>query len=130
MNIFKRTYVKMIDKVTIEKAPKSKDGIVGFNNNSDLCIENGYKELRFSSGSTGWKIYTDMGDYIQEGLYEYDSLSYESQVSGLINSEYTYDQQLAIQRKKLAGIDEAIFNQFNVFCEICKKSIKLKIIGN
>ena len=130
MNILKKTYVKLIYKVTIEEAPKTLNGISGFNNNANLCIKNGYKELKYSTGSTGWNIYTDMGDYIQESFFIYDSVLYEAQVTTLITAKYTYDQQLAIQRKKLAGIDNETFDIFNSFCEYCKKSIKLKMINN
>ena len=130
MNILRPTYAKLIDKLTIEEAPTLHNGVVGFNHNSELCIVAGYKEVFFvADAPETWKIYTETDTVIQESNFTYDKDTYNVRVVELIRNKYSVDDEQAILRKKLSGIDEAAFVTFNAYCESCKKRAKLEQIS-
>lgn len=130
MNILRPTYAKLIDVLTIEEAPSNKDGIVGFNHNADLCTAAGYKSVNFVADVDGtWKTYTETDSIIQEANFTYNNDTYKARVITLIRAQYSADDEQAILRKKMTGIDEATFAVFNDFCEACKKQAKLEQIN-
>jgi hypothetical protein len=130
MNILQQTYAKLVDVLTIEEAPSNKDGVVGFNHNADLCKAAGYKHVNFVADVDGtWKTYAEIDTAIQEANFTYNNDTYKARVIELIRAQYSADDEQAILRKKLAGIDEATFVAFNAYCEACKKTAKLEQIN-
>ena len=49
---------------------------------------------------------------------------YEGEVIALIRKRYTIDQENAILRKRLAGIDAGEFSEYNSYVESCKAEVK------
>lgn len=58
--------------------------------------------------------------YSEEQLLEIKKERYPSLVVSYIREKYSQDDEYAILRKKLAGIDANEFNEYNEFCEQCK----------
>lgn len=85
-------------------------------------------------------IYTSMVSQTEDGSYTiqqngdyYELVSvipterhhtYEEWVVHFIRERYTQDDEYAILRKKLAGLDPEEFDEYNAFCEDCKVRAK------
>jgi|GEM_PF-4273859 len=129
MNILKRKYAKVIDKITVELAPKSLGGVVGFDNNEALCNANGYYFLKFSPQTGNTAVYELIGNEVIQGWLDIDTELYAQNVVAKIRERYSENEELAILRKAYAGIDKTKFYEYNAFCEDCKKEVKLQMIG-
>jgi hypothetical protein len=129
MNILKRKYAKVIDKITVEFAPKSLGGVVGFDNNESLCNANGYYFLKFSPQTGNTAVYELIGNEVIQSWVDIDTELYAQNVVAKIRERYSENEELAILRKAYAGIDRVKFDEYNAYCEACKKEIKLEMIG-
>ena len=58
-----------------------------------------------------------------------DKEIYRERVVELIREKYSADDEISILRKKLAGVDENTFLEYNLYCENCKKQAKLEQIN-
>lgn len=70
-------------------------------------------------------IYTDLqvfNGYVT--FVGYSKLPYETIVNKLIAERYTIQDELAIQRKHQKGVNEAEFNEYDMFVEECKAQAK------
>ena len=74
-----------------------------------------------------WDEYEDIQVYI---LYTEEELQaqYENAVNALIREKYTLSQELAILRQKDTKPEE--YTAYNEYCEQCKTSARLKILGS
>lgn len=129
MNILKRQYAKVIDKITVELAPKSLGGAVGFDNNESLCNANGYYFLKFSPQTGNTAVYELIDNEVIQSWVDIDTELYAQNVVTKIRERYSENEELAILRKAYAGIDKTNFSEYNDYCEACKKEIKLQMIG-
>ena len=129
MNILKRKYTKVIDKITVELAPKSLGGVVGFDNNESLCNANGYYFLKFSPQTANTAVYELINNEVIQSWVDIDTELYAQNVVIKIRERYSENEELAILRKAYADIDKTRFNEYNVYCEACKKEVKLQMIG-
>lgn len=129
MNILRRQYAKVIDKITVEFAPKSLGGVVGFDNNEALCNANGYYFLKFSPQTGNTAVYNLIGNTVAQSWVDVDTELYAQNVVTKIRERYSENEELAILRKAYAGIDKVKFNEYNAFCESCKKEVKLQMVG-
>lgn len=59
---------------------------------------------------------------------EQKEVAYHERVVELIRERYSANDEIAIIRKKLAGLDEVEFDGFNLFVEECKDLARLEII--
>lgn len=67
----------------------------------------------------------DKGDYYEVvALPEPEPVSIDEQYSArvveLIREKYSQDDENSILRKKLAGLDDEGFEEYNTYCEACK----------
>lgn len=124
----KPTYAKVIDKITIEEAPNELGGIKGFNNSKQLCNEHGYYQVVFTTQSGNVAIYELIDDKVIQSWVNIDYDLYTSSVSTKIRERYSESEEMAILRKKMAGIDIKSFDEFNSFCEKVKHDVKLSMI--
>lgn len=129
MNILIKQFVKIIDRLTVEPAPHSLGGIVGFNNNENLCNEHGYYFLVLSPQSGTTAVYERVGSTIVQNWVTIDTEAYAVRVVELIREKYSENEELAVLRKGLAGIDGKAFKEYNEFCEACKKITKNEMIN-
>jgi hypothetical protein len=129
MNILKKPFVKIIDKITIETAPSTYDNISGFDNNESLCNANGYYFLKFTQQTANTAVYELIGNEVIQSWVDIDTELYSQSVVAKIRERYSENEELAILRKAYAGIDKAKFNEYNAYCETCKKEVKLQMIG-
>jgi hypothetical protein len=129
MNILKRQYAKVIDKITVELAPKSLGGVVGFDNNETLCNANGYYFLKFSPQTGNTTVYELINNEVIQSWVDIDTELYAQNVVAKIRERYSENEELAILRKAYAGIDKTKFGEYNAYCEACKKEVKLQMIG-
>lgn len=129
MNILKKQFVKIIDRITVEPAPHSLGGIVGFDNNEKLCNDNGYYFLRLSQQSGTTAVYERIDNAIVQSWVTIDTEAYAVRVVELIREKYSENEELAILRKGLAGIDGKSFKEYNEYCEMCKKVAKTEMIN-
>ena len=129
MNILKRQYAKVIDKITVEFAPKSLGGVVGFDNNEALCNANGYYFLKFSPQTGNTAVYNLINNEVIQSWVDIDTELYATRVVQLIRARYSENEELAVLRKGLAAIDIKAFDEYNMFCEACKKAAKLEQLG-
>jgi len=127
MNILKRTYAKLVDRLTIEEAPAELNGLIGFNNNAALCLENGYKPVNYTAQSGNVAVYSETENTINQEWVTIDFDVYQVRVAEFIRNQYTLDNELAIHRKRLSHPDE--FKVYYDFCEECKKTAKLEQIN-
>ena len=129
MNILKRQYAKVIDQITVEFAPKSLGGVVGFDNNEALCNANGYYFLKFSPQTGNTAVYELIGNEVIQSWVDIDTELYSQNVVTKIRERYSENEELAILRKAYVGIDKTNFNEYNAYCEACKKEVKLQMVG-
>lgn len=129
MNILKKPFVKIIDKITIETAPSTYDNISGFDNNEALCNANGYYFLKFSPQTGNTAVYELIGNTVAQSWVDIDTELYATRVVQLIRARYSENEELAVLRKGLAAIDIKAFDEYNMFCEACKKAAKLEQLG-
>ena len=129
MNILKRKYAKVVDKITVEFAPKSLGGIVGFDNNEALCNANGYYFLKFSPQTGNTAVYELLNNEVIQSWVDIDTELYALNVVTKIRERYSENEELAILRNAYAGIDKTRFDEYNTYCEACKKEVKLQMIG-
>lgn len=124
----KKTYAKVVDRLTLELAPDEKDGIVGFNNNPFLCISAGYLPVKYTQGE-GVPVYSVENNVIVQSWVTIDTEAYAVRVVQLIREKYSENEELAVLRKGLAGIDMKAFKEYNEYCEMCKKVAKNEMIN-
>lgn len=129
MNILKKPFVKIIDKNTIETAPSTYDNISGFDNNEALCNANGYYFLKFSPQTGNTAIYELINNEVIQSWVDIDTELYAQNVVTKIRVRYSENEELAILRKAYAGVDKVKFNEYNAYCEACKKEVKLQMVG-
>lgn len=55
---------------------------------------------------------------------ELKNQQYESLVVAMIREKYSQNEENAILRKKLAGLDNGEFEAYNIYVEDCKSKIK------
>jgi hypothetical protein len=130
MNILKKQYAKVIDKITIELAPDVLNNIMGFNNSETLCNANGYYFLKYSPQTGNTATYIQVGNTVVQSWVDIDHEEYANQVVSKIREKYSENEELAILRKSIAEIDSDSFLSYNAFCEKIKKDIKLVMIQN
>lgn len=124
----KPTYAKILDRITIEEAPSEFGGVKGFNNSKQLCNEHGYYQVVFTTQSGNVATYELIDDKVIQSWVSIDYDLYASSVSTKIRERYSESEEIAILRKKMAGIDNKIFDEFNSFCEKVKHDVKLSMI--
>ena len=116
-------YVKIIDKYTIEDAPKNKDGIVNYNLDTELLLNDGYKPFVIAE-------YPDYSRLYKKCYTEDESNIYE-------NIEYLETQAEANNRKITSVIKqeiEELSKQINALDikrirAICEPSIRDETTG-
>ena len=121
-----KTYAKLIDKLTIEEAPEEFNGIIGFKYDAKKCIEAGYFPVKFTAKSGNTATYQLLNGEIIQIWVDIDYDLYSLRVVELIRDKYSENEELAILRKTLSGIDNKSFDEYNLFCEVCKKEVKLE----
>lgn len=127
MNLNKQVFAKLVDVLTIELAPTFKEGIAGFDNNKELCIENGYLPILFSNDVPDtWNTFSEENGMIKVNIFTPDFNLYKSRVVSLIREKYSSDDEQSILRKAFSGISSDEFRLYNEFCESCKKKAKLE----
>ncbi len=119
-----KTYAKLIDKLTIEEAPEEFNGIIGFKYDAKKCIEAGYFPVKFTAKSGNTATYQLLNGEITQIWVDIDSDLYSLRIVELIRARYSENEELAILRKTLSGIDNKSFDEYNLFCEVCKKQAK------
>ena len=124
----KPTYAKIIDLITIEEAPKELNGIKGFSNSKQHCNAYGYYQVNYTEKAGNVAIYTIVNESIVQQWVTIDSDLYAQNVVLRIRQRYSENDELAILRKAYAGIDKHKFDEYNEFCEACKKAAKLELI--
>jgi hypothetical protein len=75
-------------------------------------------------------ITTEIEDIIVEPILltpEQIQQQYKDTVVSLIREKYTADDEFAILRKNMAGIDETEFVKYNSYVESCKVKIKAEL---
>lgn len=121
-----KIYARLIDRLTIEEAPEEFNGIIGFKYDSKRCIESGYFPVKFTAKSGNTATYQLLNEEITQIWVDIDSDLYSLRVVELIRTRYSENEELAILRKTLSGIDNKSFDEYNLFCEVCKKQAKLE----
>lgn len=121
-----KTYAKIVDSITIQEAPEEHDGVTGFKYDAKKCIEAGYFPVKFTTKSGNTAIYQLLNGEITQIWVDIDSDLYSLRVVELIRARYSENEELAILRKTLSGIDNKSFDEYNLFCEVCKKQAKLE----
>lgn len=53
--------------------------------------------------------------------------TYSARVVELIREKYSQDDEYSILRKKLAGLDDEGFEEYNTYCEACKTRAKQQL---
>lgn len=124
----KKTYAKVVDRLTLELAPEECDGVVGFNNNAEMCLTAGYLPVKYTQGE-GVPVYAVENNVIVQSWVTIDTQAYAVRVVQLIREKYSENEELAILRKGLAGIDGKAFKEYNEYCEACKKVAKNEMIN-
>lgn len=124
-----KIYAKVIDKVTIEEAPEELNGITGFKFNATECINAGYFPVKFTLQTGNTAVYELINNEVIQSWVDIDTVLYAQNVVAKIRERYSENEELAILRKAYAGIDKTNFNEYNAYCEACKKEIKLEMIG-
>ena len=124
----KPTYAKMIDLITIEEAPKELNGIKGFCNSKQLCNEHGFYQVVFAEKNGDIATYELIDNKIIQSWATIDTEKYSSDVISRIRLVYSENEELAILRKQLSGIDSKGFLAYNVYCEKVKHDVKLNMI--
>ena len=94
MNILKRKYAKVIDKITVEFAPKSLGGVVGFDNNESLCNANGYYFLKFSPQTGNTAVYNLINNEVIQSWVDIDTALYAQNVAAKIRERYSENEEL------------------------------------
>lgn len=74
-----------------------------------------------------WDEYEDIQVYIPYTEEELQA-QYENTVNALIREKYTLSQELAILRQRDTKPEE--YTAYNEYCEQCKTSARLKILGS
>ena len=103
-------YVKIIDKYTIEDAPKNKDGIINYNFDTERLLLDGYKPLVISEHPEYSRLYKKCYSEDESNIYE--------------NIEYLETQEEALIRRFNSVINEEIEKLSKQIDELDKKRIR------
>ena len=103
-------YVKIIDKYTIEDAPKNKDGIINYNFDTERLLLDGYKPLVISEYPEYSRLYKNCYSEDESNIYE--------------NIEYLETQEEALIRRFNSVINEEIEKLSKQIDELDKKRIR------
>lgn len=124
----KPTYAKILDRITIEEAPSELGGIKGFNNSKKLCNDNGYFQVKYSTQTGNIAVYELIDNMVIQSWVDIDQDEYAVNVVNSIRTVYSENQELAILRKKLSGINTIEFDEYTKFCEKVKHDVKMSMI--
>lgn len=75
---------------------------------------------------TGELTEAETADVLIELTVEERTELYRAEVSNMVRNVYSEDDELAIHRKMIAGLDTTKFDIYNTFVEECKKTAKVK----
>ena len=103
-------YVKIIDKYTIEDAPKNKDGIINYNFDTERLLLDGYKPLVISEYPEYSRLYKKCYSEDESNIYE--------------NIEYLETLEEALIRRFNSVINEEIEKLSKQIDELDKKRIR------
>ena len=93
-------YARIIDVNNIEFAPSEMNGIIGFDNNADLCLKYGYRRLITTPKNGDVAVYSIQGDNIIQSWED----SIEIKKSELLSKIDEYDKSDNVNSFSIAGM--------------------------